>query len=82
MSLYIRLKVSFWSHRKTLRLRATLGDCAFWLPLKLWCYAAENQPGRRLLRLFRARISNARRDSKAMLKQCLKHCNEQDSWMG
>lgn len=44
MSLYIRLQSSFWTHRKTLRLRATIGDAAFWIPPRLWSYAADNQP--------------------------------------
>lgn len=44
MSLYIRLVTGFWSHRKTAKLRALIGDDAMWLPLRLWCYAAEHQP--------------------------------------
>lgn len=44
MSLYIRLSTNFFSHRKTARLRAIIGDAAFWLPPRLWVYAAENQP--------------------------------------
>lgn len=44
MSLYVRLQTSFWTHRKTVRLRARLGDDALWLPPRLWSYAAENQP--------------------------------------
>lgn len=44
MSLYIRVQTAFWSHRKTLRLRALIGDSAFWVPVRLWSYAAENQP--------------------------------------
>jgi hypothetical protein len=44
MSLYIRLNTSFWNHRKTIRLRSKLGDAAFWIPPRLWSYAAENQP--------------------------------------
>lgn len=34
----------FWSHRKTAKLRGMIGDDALWLPLRLWSYAAENQP--------------------------------------
>lgn len=34
----------FYSHRKTARLRAIIGDDAFWLPPRVWAYAAENQP--------------------------------------
>lgn len=44
MSLFIRLETSFWTHRKTIRLRAILGDSALWLPPRLWSYAAGNQP--------------------------------------
>lgn len=44
MSLYIRLQTNFWSNRKTIRLRSLIGDAALWLPQRLWCYAAENQP--------------------------------------
>lgn len=44
MSLFVRLQSSFWNHRKTLRLRARIGDSAYWLPPRLWSYAAENQP--------------------------------------
>lgn len=42
--LYIKLFTGFYTHRKTLRLRAALGDDAYWIPPKLWAYAAENQP--------------------------------------
>lgn len=46
--LYIRVKTSFYAHRKTARLRALLGpdheQDAFWIPPRLWAYAAENQP--------------------------------------
>lgn len=44
MSLYVRLMTSFWKNRKTLRLRAKLGNDALWIPMRLWSYAAENQP--------------------------------------
>ena len=44
MSLYIRVQNSFWTHRKTIRLRAKLGDAALWIPPRLWSYAADNQP--------------------------------------
>lgn len=44
MSLFVRLETSFWTHRKTMRLRALIGDAALWLPPRLWCYAAQNQP--------------------------------------
>jgi hypothetical protein len=44
MALFVRLKCGYWSHRKTVRLRAILGDAALWIPPRLWSYAAENQP--------------------------------------
>jgi len=44
MSLYIRLQNNFWTHRKTARLRALIGDAALWVVPRLWSYAAENQP--------------------------------------
>lgn len=44
MALYVRLQTSFWTHRKTLRLRSLIGDEAFWIPQRMWCYAANNQP--------------------------------------
>lgn len=44
MSLFVRLQTSFWTHRKTLRLKVRIGEAALWLPPRLWSYAAENQP--------------------------------------
>lgn len=44
MSLYVRLYTSFFSHRKTRRLRSAIGTDAFWVPVRLWAYAATNQP--------------------------------------
>lgn len=44
MSLFVRLEAGFWTHRKTMRLRALIGDAALWLPPRLWSYAAQNQP--------------------------------------
>ena len=44
MSLYVRVMNNFYTHRKTVRLRAAIGDAAFWVPPRLWAYAAENQP--------------------------------------
>lgn len=42
--LYIRVLTGFYTHRKTIRLRVSIGDDAFWIPPRLWAYAAENQP--------------------------------------
>lgn len=44
MALYVKLFSSFWTHRKTARLRASLGEDALWLVPRIWSYAAENQP--------------------------------------
>jgi len=44
MSLYVRVLNGFYTHRKTIRLRAAIGDAAFWVPPRLWAYASENQP--------------------------------------
>ena len=43
-SLYIRVKTGFYTHKKTIRLKIKLGLDAFWLPPRLWAWAAENQP--------------------------------------
>ena len=43
MSLFVRLETSFWTHRKTMRLKVLLGESALWLPLRLWSYAATHQ---------------------------------------
>lgn len=42
--LYIRVMTGFYTHRKTVRLFAKIGSDAFWLPLRIWAYCAENQP--------------------------------------
>ena len=34
----------FYSHRKTAKLRSFFGNDAFWIPPRLWAYAAEHQP--------------------------------------
>lgn len=44
MSLYVRVYTSFYSHRKTIRLKTLLGTDAYWIPPRLWAYAATNQP--------------------------------------
>lgn len=44
MSLFVRVFNNFYTHRKTARLRVALGNDAFWIPPRLWCYAAEHQP--------------------------------------
>ena len=42
--LYVRLYTGFFTHRKTLRLKAAIGTDAFWIPQRIWAYAVENQP--------------------------------------
>jgi len=42
--LYIRLMTNFYTHRKTVRLRTSLGNDALWIPPRIWAYCAENQP--------------------------------------
>lgn len=44
MALYVKVFTSFFSSKKTIRLRALLGNDALWVPIRLWAYAAENQP--------------------------------------
>lgn len=44
MSLYVRVFNSFYSHRKTARLKAALGNDALWIPPRLWAICAEHQP--------------------------------------
>lgn len=55
----------FWSHRKTARLRALLGDDALWIVPRLWSYAAENQPD--------GNLSSYTSEELAMLLGCSKH---------
>jgi len=44
MALYVKVFTSFFSSKKAIRLRALLGNDALWIPIRLWAYAAENQP--------------------------------------
>jgi len=43
MSLFVRVDCTYWTNRKTIRLKAMLGEDSIWLPIRLWCYAAQNQ---------------------------------------
>jgi hypothetical protein len=63
--LYIRVETSFYTHRKTAKLRSLIGDDAFWIVPKLWAYAAENQPDGDLSRYESPQL--------AMLLGCPKH---------
>ena len=65
MSMYIRLSSGFWTCIKTARLRVRIGDDAFWVPPRLWSYAAENQPDGNFGKYTDAEI--------AMLLGCDKH---------
>lgn len=42
--IYIKLNVNFYNNRKTIKLRSLIGTDAYWIPPRLWCYAAQNQP--------------------------------------
>ena len=44
MSLYIRLQGSYWTHRKTLKMVAALGEPGWWIMPRLWNFAGSNQP--------------------------------------
>jgi uncharacterized phage protein (TIGR02220 family) len=44
MSLYVRVYNTFWGGRKTARLKARIGEAAYWVPIRLWNIAAEHQP--------------------------------------
>ena len=41
---YIQLDTGYYTHRKTWKLQALLGDAAKWVMPALWCYALQNQP--------------------------------------
>jgi hypothetical protein len=66
-TLYIRLYSSFFTNRKTVRLRAKIGDDAFWVPPRLWAYAADNQPD--------GDFSGYTSEEIAMLVGCEKHAS-------
>jgi hypothetical protein len=63
--LYIRVKTGFYTHRKTAKLRTLIGDDAFWIPPRLWAYAAESQPD--------GDLSGYSSEELAMLLGCSKH---------
>ena len=43
-NLYVRLKTGFFTNLKTFNLKAKIGNDAYWIPPRLWTYAAESQP--------------------------------------
>jgi hypothetical protein len=44
MNLFVRVNTSFYGHIKTIKLRAKLGNDAFWIPPRIWALAAEQRP--------------------------------------
>lgn len=64
-NLYVRLKTGFYTHIKTIRLRAKIGDDAFWIPPRMWVYAAENKPD--------GDLSHCTSNELAFLLGCEKH---------
>lgn len=65
--LYIKLFTGFYSNRKTARLRSRIGDDAFWIPPRLWAYAAEHQAD--------GNFSGYTSEELAMLLGCDKHAS-------
>lgn len=64
-NLYVRVRTGFFTHRKTARLRLAIGDDALWIPIRLWAFAAENQPD--------GNLANYQSDELAMLIGCNKY---------
>ncbi len=74
MSLYIRVETSFYTHRKTLRLRGLIGEDAFWVPPRIWSYAAAHQPDGNFGNYSAQEIASLidyRNDAKKMLQALL-----------
>ena len=44
MSLFVRVNTGFYTHLKTFKLRAKLGNDAFWIPPRIWAITAEQRP--------------------------------------
>ncbi len=65
-NLYIRVMTGFYVNRKTIRLRSKLGNDAYWIPPRLWAYAAEHQAD--------GDFSNYTSEELAELLGCSKHC--------
>lgn len=75
LSLYVRVELSFYTHRKTLRLKSIIGNDAFWVPPRLWAYAAGNQPDGDFTDYTPEEISSLigySNDAKALLQALLK----------
>lgn len=74
MSLYVRVFTSFYDHLKTMRLRVAIGDDAYWVPPKLWAYAAKNRPDGCFEKFTAAEIAMAigyTKDASSMLQALL-----------
>ncbi len=74
-NLYIRVMTGFYTHKKTVRLKIKLGVDAYWIPPRIWAYAAENQPDGDLSAYSSEELaeligfsSNSRCNAKAMLQ--------------
>ena len=69
--LYVRLFVGFYQHRKTAKLRELISEAAYWLPPRLWAYAAEHQPDGDFSKYSAselARLLDYRKDASRMLQ--------------
>jgi hypothetical protein len=44
VSLFVRVNTSFYSHIKTIKLWAKIGNDAFWVPPRIWAVAAVQRP--------------------------------------
>lgn len=65
--LYVKVRTGFFSHRKTAHLWSLIGNDAYWLPIRLWAYCAENQPD--------GDLSKFTDDALGMLLGCDKHAS-------
>ena len=77
MSLFVRVNCNFYTHRKTAKLRAVLGEDALWLPPRLWAYAAEHHPDGILESYSAAELAvqiGYRKDPERMLQALLQAC--------
>ena len=77
MSLFVRVNCNFYTHRKTAKLRAALGDDALWLPPRLWAYAAEHHPDGILASYSAAELAvqiGYHKDAARMLEALLQAC--------
>lgn len=74
MSLYVRVYTNFYTSRKTAFLRSVLGDDAYWIPPRIWAYAATDQPDGDLSRYSAQMLANLigyTKDAASMLQALL-----------